>query len=258
MFRSSRLLRAVRPARATNAAFRPAMLHTMTPLRNATATPPASNDKTAMEGVLEQYGLMPFLGLGAAALISKEVFVVNEEFLLAVDVCAFVFTAYTVGGDTFNKMVADSNTARKEKFDSAFDAAIAAVETYKTSQSLLSKEVDVMKEYAKEHQEACESHARFLTLKPQHDARAEVLAKLESIAAREASEESTFHKELVEDTIWNVTAEIEESQGIRDEIFASALAQLGSGSPLAEDKDVIKRLIMAEMDKQAEAEDDEE
>merc|ERR1712086_768766 len=106
MFSASRLLRVAQPVcrRTTTNVLAPSSLrfmHNSTSLQQAPAAPVKSESVVA--DTIEKYGVAPFLGLGAIALLSKECFVVDAEFFLALDMCLAVFTGYVVAGDSVNK-----------------------------------------------------------------------------------------------------------------------------------------------------------
>merc|ERR1712070_167407 len=79
-------------------------LHSHTPLSSAAATAVEEKpeDSTVM-ATIEKYGLFPFLSLGAITILSKEMFVVDAEFLLATDIALFVGVCYVGVGDQMNK-----------------------------------------------------------------------------------------------------------------------------------------------------------
>lgn len=61
-----------------------------------------SNEENVFGGlgeVISKHGWIPFLGLGAAALISKEIFHVNTEVVVLVNFSIVAFTGYVLGAD---------------------------------------------------------------------------------------------------------------------------------------------------------------
>lgn len=56
------------------------------------------------DSLLSRYGLYPLVALGATALVSKEVLIISEETLIAINFTAFCTAAYIGAGDSMAKM----------------------------------------------------------------------------------------------------------------------------------------------------------
>jgi hypothetical protein len=155
---------------------------------------------------LSKYGYVPFIGLTAAALISKEAYIVDAETLLALNIGSFVMTAYVALGDGLQKAVADYNASMKEKFDTASDSVLGALNTYKTVVQQKVLEVEVMKEYNTEAYNAAVSYIGYSNAKVRWAAYNEMMAKLESIKAQEEAAEAAEYSLLVEGAVADVVA----------------------------------------------------
>ena len=74
-----------------------------------------------MADLINKYGKSTFWGMFAAILVSKEVFILDAEFMLACEIGAFVLTGYVLTGDTLNKMSEEQDKATVAKFEAASD-----------------------------------------------------------------------------------------------------------------------------------------
>lgn len=251
MFSASRLLRATKPVQrcATNflAPSSLRLLHSTTPRHNAPAATPKS--ESVFSDTIEKYGVAPFLGLGAIALLSKEVFVVDAEFFLALDMVLAVFTGYVVAGDSVNKHFEDVHKARMTRMDAALEAAIASVEMYKMNKMNITKEVDVMKQYQKEWVQAETAYCNYLTTKPKIELYKETVAKLESIKNQEAQEASEAAKNEIAEAIAFVRSKFDDKD-VRNEMMQLAISNIGADPETSEAEDPVKRLFTQYFDKE--------
>jgi hypothetical protein len=156
------------------------------------------------KGVIETYGYLPFFGLGAAALIGKEAFILNEETMLAVNTLSFVFTAYVAVGDSFAKTVEEANNATLDKFNKAMDCVLTALQTYKTVVQSKFTEVEVMKQFINEQHDAAVGLVKYQNAKIRHAAYQEMMTKLNAIAAKESAESAAELEEIINATVSTV------------------------------------------------------
>jgi hypothetical protein len=197
--------------------------------------------------LINKYGKSTFWGMFAAILVSKEVFIIDAEFMLACEIGAFVLTGYVLTGDTLNKMSEEQDKATVAKFEAANDFMIEMFTQYKMVNSTLQNKPAVMKQYAEEYKSAIEAHAAYQTIKPAHAARASVLAALESIKVKEEHATAMAWQEAVDAATANVTAAFEGDKKLEDEMFTLAVQNLGFSQPdTTEQNDPVKRLFMKE------------
>lgn len=198
--RISRVSRAARPFTSNLRSQR--SLHS-TQVQSAAAAATAVKQEED-KGIIETYGYVPFFGLAAAALVGKEAFILNEEFMLAINTCSFVFTAYVAVGDGFAKLIEESNKAASDKYHKGVDAVITAMDTYKTTIQRKFDEVDVMKEFIEEQHQAAVNMVNFSNAKIRHAAYNEMITKLASIKAREDAQAAAEFTALVDSTVASV------------------------------------------------------
>jgi len=194
----------------------------------AAAAPAAVEEK----GVIETYGLYPLLGLGITALVSKEMFILNEEFLLALDVAAFVTTGYVVLGDQVSDWFKSQEAQRVKEWDDTWDLLIEGLTMYKTSLNDKKLEVEFLKKFLAEYKEAAASHTSYLNVKPKHAAAADVLTKLEQIKNREEVVAAEHAKKLVDDAVAAVYAAFAKDAKLKDKALDNAIEFIGQkGTP---------------------------
>jgi len=201
----SRISRASRAAKPFTQSMRyQRSFHNSSQVQSVAASATAVKQEEEEKGLIETYGYVPFFGLAAAAIVGKEAFILNEEFMLAINTCGFVFTAYVAVGDGFAKMVEDSNKTTAEKYHKGVDAVVTAMDTYKTTIQRKFDEVDVMKEFIEEQHQAAVNMVNFSNAKIRHAAYGEMVQKLSSIKSREDAQASAEFAALVDSTVASV------------------------------------------------------
>lgn len=210
-------------------------VHT-TPVKAQAA--PAAATTNEPKGIIETYGALPFVTLGAAALIGKEAFILNEEFMLAVNTGAFVFTAYVAVGDGFAKMVDEYNSTTNAKFIKSVDAVLTAIQTYKDTIQRKFDEVEVMKQFISEQHSAAENMVAYSNAKVRHAAYNEMIAKLAGIKAREDAAAAAEFTALVDETVAGIRDAYEGEGGaaLKAQALTFAIENIGkvpTGDPVS-------------------------
>jgi len=171
------------------------------------ADAPAEPDNAtiiAKDGMWRRFGLYPTAGLGLMALISKEIYVIDSQTLLAANFAAFVGIAYVAAGPTVSNFFDNQRAAAKEKMDGWMELQ---VETDRAQLTKLQNEVaqaEVQAKLASEFKESTEQLYRFKNAQLRHDARAAMVARLESIVIREREQEARVHVELCDAAVNHV------------------------------------------------------
>jgi len=216
-----------------------------TPTLQNTAAPVAKADPGPVD-IIDKYGATTFWGMVAAIAVSKEMFILDAEFLLSLEIGAFVMTGYVLTGDTINKMSEEWDAKTKEKFDGANDFMVEMFNQYKMVQSTVQHKPAVLKNYAKEYEAAVTAHAAYLTVKPKHDARAQVLAALEQLKAKEEHEIAMAWQHEVDAAVDNVTKAFSAGDAkLTEQSLELAISGLGFSQPTTnEANDPVKRLFM--------------
>jgi hypothetical protein len=102
-------------------------------------------------GIIEKYGLVPLLGLGLAAALSKEVLLLNEEILVAICFGSFVFSGYTALGSSVGEgLDAEINEIRAEQeavYVAQADNIRACIEAHRANINVAEEAEAVLGEY---------------------------------------------------------------------------------------------------------------
>jgi len=217
---------------------------TTAPVLNAAA--PAAKAENPAE-VIDKYGATTFWGMVAAIMISKEMFILDAEFLLSVEIAAFVMTGYVLTGDSIEKMSKEWDDKTTAKFNGANDFMLEMFNQYKMVQGVTQNKPAVLKQYHDEYKTAIEAHAAFMTVKPQHEARAQVLNALEAIKSKEEHALAMEWQNTVDAAVANIHKAFAADSKLQEEMLELSIKSLGFEKPQTTDaNDPIKRLFMNE------------
>lgn len=200
-------------------------------------------------GIIEEYGYVPFIALVGAAAVSKEVYLVNEESLLALSTLNFAFCAYVASGDTFAEAVKEHNDETQKRFDKATSAVMTAMRSYKSSLEKQFEEVEVMKEYVTEQHDSAVSFAKFEAVQVKWAAYNEMMLKLNGIQAREESEAALMFTQMCDDVVGNVRAEFAgaNAEALKKKTLEYAISNIGK---VPDKNDPVTSLFMAQVKKE--------
>lgn len=216
-------------------------------------TSPALQNTTSAPGpnsIIEKYGAVPFFGALAAVAITKEVFIIDAEFLLACEVGAFATTCYVLAGDSFNKMAEEEDAQKSKQFTEANDFALEMLGQYKMVQQVNQAKPEVLKQYLGELKASQVAHAAYQTVVPKHAARKSALAALEQIRSKELHEASMAWQAEVDAAVANVTKAIEGGDAkLKTQMLDLAIANLGDKiTDSKPEADPVKRLFMEQFE----------
>jgi len=129
----SRSMRAAQiPRRCMSSSLNRKLQDTAVPASSAAkqnfSTPSESKENPDLATVLDKYGLMTTVGLGAAALVTKEIFIVDAEVLVAGIFATVVGYGYVTLGDSIRDSIDATSVEMEEAQISARDTAIKAID----------------------------------------------------------------------------------------------------------------------------------
>lgn len=240
-------------ARTSSLASRSLRVATPSLARTFKSTPQLLNSAVASKAgnpaeIIDKYGATTFWGMVAAIMISKEMYILDAEFMLSLEIGAFVMTGYVLTGDTINKMSEEWDQKTTDKFNGANDFMIEMFNQYKMVQGVVQNKPAVLEQYGAEYKEAIVAHAAFQTAKPRHEARSQVLAALANIQAKE---EFAAHMEW-QYTVDSASAAVTKAFAagdakLNEEMVELAIKNLGFDKAVTtEANDPVKRLFMAQ------------
>lgn len=155
-------------------------------------------------GILDQYGYIPFIGLLGTALVSKEVFIIDEAFLLALNTITVCTVTYIGFGRELDAYCEATRTKDNERYHDVFNAVLEQVNLYKSIEAKKLEKVGVIKDLCKQSREVNANYLKFLDVKQKHDARAAMISKLQAIKKREAQEDALEYQEMISDALQTV------------------------------------------------------
>lgn len=152
---------------------------------------------TSFGEIVQKYGgWYPFLGLAGVIAISKEIIILNEEFLMISNFATMFAVLYLTAGDAITKAAEEARMELHKKMDDVSDFQIEQVQGLLNAHKLNVEQVEVLKRLKTEHNTLSTELNRVRALKLRHQAREAVVKKLNDLKSREASERASF-KEIV-------------------------------------------------------------
>lgn len=219
--------------------------------RSFSATPATNETADGPKAIIDKYGAVSFWGMLGAILVTKEIYVIDAETLLACQILSVAGTFYVLTGDSVNKWSEDEDKAVTKKFHEANDFMLDMFKNYKDTQVSIQDKPAVCADYLTEFKEAITENAAYKTVLPKHAARASVLAALESIANKEQAAASEAWKNTVSSIVANVETAFEaENPKLETEMLDLAVASLGFTKPSTSvENDPVKRMFVDEFNK---------
>jgi len=188
-------------------------------------------------GIIDQYGAIPFVGLLATALVSKEVFIIDEAFLLACNTATVATVAYIGIGSGANDFFEAERTKDNNRFHDAFNAVLESINLYKSVETKKLEKVGVIRDLCTESREVNVAYLKFLDIKQRHEARKAMISKLEAIQKRESQEEAHEYQAMVTEAIEAVRASYTDASNtaLRQASLEYAIKSVGNVTDLESD-----------------------
>jgi len=137
------------------------------------------------QGIMKAYGLYPLIGLAGAALIGKEIVIINEELMAGLDFMMVSSIVYLFVGDpllgTIKKAVATEKKGWRDMFDLRYTNLDLQVKRYEA----LTKQPEVLVEFKEEYAQALADLIVAQRLMAQDKLRQSVEAALKAVYERE-------------------------------------------------------------------------
>lgn len=170
----------------------------------STALPAEQTFFGGLKQIIKEHGWYPFIGLGSAILLSKEIFMINTEFVVAADFCILTFIAYVLGADKVNAFVTEERAKLVDEINSVFKAER---EIYKAQLDSCQAVINTPKVIA-------EANAAFTE------------ANIAVAKARDLTQRATFRDSIVQRLQAIKLAEEEAANQQREAIRAKAIADV--------------------------------
>lgn len=217
-------------------------------LKNAAAANVSKEEHPGPAAIIDKYGALTFWGMVATIAVTKEVFIIDAEFLLAMEIGAFATTAYVLTGNQVQDWAAETTKEEDTKFNEANDFMLTMLDQYKTVQQLNQGKPAVLEAYLGEFKDTTKAHAVYETVLPQHTARAKVLATLESLRAKEEHAAAAEWANSINQAVVNVTSAFEDQKNtaLQQETLDAAIGAIGFEDSGGDKIDPVKKLFVAE------------
>jgi len=222
-------------------------------LKQATGATPAATEVSDPPSIIQKYGASTFWGMLAAVAVSKEVFILDAEWLLSLEITAFATMAYVMTGNEVTKWSDGLNKTKQDKFNAANDFLLEMLDQYKMVQATAKNKPDVLAQYLAEYKKSLEEHAIYQTVAPKHTARSEMLTALEQIKNREEAAAAAEWGQAVDSTMGSVIDAFTNENNpeyakLQAELMEMAINNIGSVKVVDVEQDPVKRMIMKGME----------
>jgi len=176
-------------------------------------------------GLIERWGgWLPVSGMLGAALVSKEILLLDPELLLGSISLTAMMIYYLAIGNTAAEFFKERAAKEKELWDDANDMLLTLLTQYKNAQKTRLDTPEVLRQYAKEYSDALKKHATAMTLRPQLAAREKLVTTLNALKNREKTQQAEAQSKLVDEIVKSVTEQWKKTPQLKDELFELALA----------------------------------
>lgn len=217
-------------------------------LKNAAAADASKEEHPGPSAIIDKYGALTFWGMVATIAVTKEVFILDAEFLLALEIGAFATTTYVMAGNTVQDWAKETTAEEEKKFNEANDFMLTMLDQYKAVQQMNQSKPEVLEQYLGEFKDTVKAYAAYETVLPQHAARAKVIATLEGLQAKEEHAAAEEWANAVNKAVANVTGafEDEKNTSLQKETLDAAIGAIGFEDVGEDQLDPVKRLFIAE------------
>ena len=195
-----------------------------------------SAQSTVTDYVNRYGGWYPLIGLGAVIALSKELLVLNEEFLMVSNFAAFIFISWLAVGDTVNDMVKDKAEAIRKNHDDVSDLYIDSLQAViKAGENSLAT-LPLMRQLKSEYGTLGQQVTRAKELKARAAAREAVLQRLNQVYQKEQNEKAKYLAAVYDNAYQQVQERLQGmSAADKSKMIDSAIAMIGGGGEEAED-----------------------
>lgn len=203
--------------------------------------------KARDEGIIGQFGWIPFWGMVGVIAISKELVVVDTAFMLATCFGTWAFSAYVLGGEAVTSGITNMLADNKTMYDKVTDWQVEKMRVYKAKTQVEVDTVPVLEEMLQQQRAVEKSYLAAQNLEQRHALRQAILDKLNQIKVREDAEAALERTILIDSAVANVLKAFETDSGpLQESALDCAIALLGTDGMTALEDDPVKKLFVKE------------
>jgi hypothetical protein len=188
-------------------------------------------DDGSLSHIISQYGTYPFIGLLGFSLLSKEIMLFDEEFMLFGVWGAVVLTGYINLGDSVHKYFQDQIDERAQRIDDIMDMAVEGVNVYKTSTKWQMDAVGVVDDMLKEYENVLEVSYKAKNVALRNAAHDAMLAQLQRVKTQEDLAAAKANEEMVQFCMDGVRADFAEGKitpQLKSGLLEDAISRIGT------------------------------
>lgn len=216
-----------------------------TPIR-ATAAAVAPSSANEDESLISKFGMYPFVGLATTALVSKEVLILSEETLVAVNFAGFCLAAYIATGSKLHDAFEAERQENIARIQAATDFRVKLIAAEMDQWNATKNTADAVKGVVAQNADADKDYVVAVARKKKQDAVLKAQTALDAIVKAEAFERAEAQGALVVDAANYVRAAfVKASKEQKQLALKDAIDNIGDGSKQSPmDKDPVKQLFM--------------
>lgn len=224
------------------------------PAAAASSSTPAKESSNAPAAQINSFGDIvksmggwyPFLGAAATIAVTKELFVWNEEALMATNFMVAAFAMYIAVGDMIPKMAEEERQAGLKKLHQLADISVLSSRRYVDALSMGGASLDMYKALKYEYNQNIRKVYEVSNQKAQARAAEAVLKRLAEIRSRESAERGQAASSLIANASAFVRTKITQlSEKEQSQILENALDLLsGKVQTIPIDRDPVKKLYV--------------
>merc|ERR1719223_1382096 len=141
--------------------------------------------------------MYPFVGLAATALVSKEVIILSEEALIAVNFSTFCLAAYIAAGDSVHQSFESERQANMKSMTNATNFRVKLIEAEIDQWNASKNQASAVKTIIDQTAIANKDYVAAVALQNKHNAVKRAQTALDQIVQKEAYERSQVQGEIV-------------------------------------------------------------
>jgi len=193
---------------------------------------------TTLSGIIKKYGALPFIGLGAGIIFGKEIVVIDDIMLQYLDFFLMTLAIYVGVGDKIFKGYIDERKKEVKWWNDWNSLMVEATQMQLKEYSTLIASPKVLKEGKAEYNEVARSMIEYRNSQLRHNARADIIKKLEQIKKRQ-DEARTELSQLINDGALSYVTEKFKAAPLetKNELVEMAIGTLEDKQKHLDDKD---------------------
>jgi len=218
-----------------------------TPVRATAAVAPTHTSDD--ESLMSKYGMYPLVGLATTAMVSKEVIILSEETLIAINFSAFCLAAYVAAGTKLNDAFDIERKENEDKVLGATNFRVKLIEAEIAQWEASKNTMDAFTAIADQNAAVAGQYTNAVQRQAKQEAAAKARSALEALANQQKSVQMEAQANLVADAADYARGQFATpTEAMKDAAIWLAIDGIGflKGEPKATDVDAdpVKKVFM--------------